>query len=445
MRRILGAMAIVLASAAHGQAQTAEATRMDEVIKATVPPFMGTVIVARGAEVMLSKGYGPANIEWNIPNAPAARFRIGSLTKQFTAASILLLEERGKLSVDDLVKKHMPDAPEAWAAITIFHLLTHSSGIPNFTAFPDYAASELVPTTPEKTIARFKDKPLDFVPGERMSYSNSGYIVLGHLVEKLAGVPYAKFVQDNLFTPIGMKDSGYDSNTALIPRRAAGYVPTATGLVNAPPIHMSIPFAAGGLYSTTEDLLRWEQALFGGRVLSAQSLVKMTTPFKGDYAFGLVIRTVAGKKQIWHNGGIQGFNGMLAYYPDDKLTVAVLSNLNGPNAEEIGAKLGTLATGGAVTLTSERKELTVPPATLAQYAGVYALTPTVNMTITLEGSQLFAVLTGQPKVPMFPESESSFFLKIVDAQIEFVKDAAGNVSHLVLHQAGRDAKATRKN
>lgn len=437
-------VAVLLLSAVRASAQPADAARMDEVVKASKPLFMGTVIVARGDQVIMSKAYGPANLEWGVPNAPNTKFRIGSLTKQFTAASILLLEERGKLSVDDLVKKHMPDAPEAWSAITIFHLLTHTSGIPNFTAFPDYPASELVPTTPEKTIARFRDKPLDFVPGEKMSYSNSGYIVLGHLIEKLGGVPYAKFVQDNLFTPIGMKDSGYDSNTAIIQRRASGYVATQTALLNAPPIHMSIPFAAGGLYSTTEDLLRWEQALFGGRILSEASFKKMTTPFKSDYAFGVFARAVDGKKQISHEGGIQGFNSMLSYYPDEKITVAVLSNMNSPLAGEIGAKLGTLALGGTVTLTSERKETTLAPETLGPYVGVYEINPAVSMTITLEGNQLFAQLTGQGKLPLFAESADHFFLKLVDAQITFEKDAAGAVTHLVLRQGGREARAPKK-
>ena len=180
-----------------------------------------------------------------------------------------------------------------------------------------------------------RDKPLDFVPGEKMSYSNSGYLVLGYVIEKVTGASYEKFVTDNIFTPLGMKDSGYDSNTAIIPRRAAGYTPSPTGPVNAGFVHMSIPHAAGALYSTTEDLLRWEQGLFGGKVISAASLAKMTTPFKNDYALGVVVQTASGRKVVQHGGGIDGFNTFLAYYPDDKLTVAVLANINGqaPNAD----------------------------------------------------------------------------------------------------------------
>ena len=233
-------------------------------------------------------------------------------------------------------------------AITIFHLLTHTSGIPNFTSLPDYKSLKLEDTPVAKTIAAVRDKPLDFVPGEKMSYSNSGYLVLGHVIERVTGASYEKFVTDNIFTPLGMKDSGYDSNTAIISRRAAGYMPSAKGPVNAGYVHMSIPHAAGALYSTTEDLLRWEQGLFGGTLISAASLAKMTTPFKSDYALGVVVQTASGRRVIQHGGGIDGFNTFLAYYPDTKVTVAVLGNLNGQAPTQIATKLAELAHGGVV-------------------------------------------------------------------------------------------------
>src|SRR4030095_15657296 len=208
------------------------------------------------------------------------------------------------------------------------HLLTHTSGIPNFTNFPEYKKLQPFATTSEQLVAHFRDKPLDFEPGEKWQYSNSGYLLLSHLSEKINGDSYEKFVRENLFTPLGMKDSGYDSNTAVIPHRAAGYMPTPAGPVNAGYVHMSTPQAAGALYSTTEDLLRWEQGLFGGKLLSPASLAKMTTPFKSDYALGVVVQTANGRKVVQHGGGIDGFNTYLAYYPYDKLTVAVLANIN---------------------------------------------------------------------------------------------------------------------
>jgi len=443
--KILPRLAVLFVMAAACAAQQG-VSRMEQVLQFYVgqKQFMGTVLVARGSDVLLSKGYGFANLEWDIPDSPSTKFRLGSVTKQFTAASILLLEERGKLKTDDPVKKHLPDAPAAWDKVTIFHLLTHTSGIPNFTGFPDYQSTEATPSPVEKTVARFRDKPLEFAPGEKFKYSNSGYLLLGYLIEKISGQSYEKFVQENIFSPLGMKDSGYDSNSAVIRRRAAGYSPGPDGPVNTGFIHMSIPHAAGALYSTTEDLLRWEQGLFGGKLLSAASLQKMTTPFKDDYAFGLTVHTTKGHKVIGHGGGIEGFNTFLAYYPDDKMTVVVLANLNGSAPEQIAGQLAAIAHNENVQLPSERKEITVSPKTLADYTGTYELAPGFDLVVTLEGTQLMSQATGQPKVQLFAESETKFFLKVVDAQVEFFRDDKGAVTHLMLHQGGRDMKAPRK-
>jgi CubicO group peptidase (beta-lactamase class C family) len=422
-----------------------DAARLDEVVQPYVQnkTFMGTVLVARGTDVLLSKGYGAANLEWDIPNTPATKFRLGSITKQFTAASILLLEERGRLKLDDPIKSYLSDAPAAWDRITIFNLLTHSSGIPNFTNLPEYQTMQLSDTSLVKTIATVRDKPLDFFPGEKMSYSNTGYILLGYVIEQVSGGSYEKFVKDNIFTPLGMKDSGYDSNSAIIARRAAGYSPSPNGPVNAGFVHMSIPHAAGALYSTTEDLLRWEQGLFGGKVVSPASLQKMTTPFKNDYALGVTVQTSDGRKVVQHGGGIQGFNTFLAYHPDDKLTVAVLANINGPAPGAIAAKLAAVARGGTVQSQAERKEITLPKSTLEKYVGTYEMAPGANLTIVFDGDQLFGQISGQPRLPIFAESETKFFLKAVDAQVEFVTDANGEATQAVMHQNGRDLKAAR--
>ncbi len=420
--------------------------RMDQVIQSYVSnkQFMGSALVARDGTIVLSKGYGFANLEWEVPNSPTTKFRLGSITKQFTAACILMLEERGKLKIDDPVKKYMPDAPAAWDKVTLFNLLTHTSGIPSFTGFPDYGSTEAIPTTPEKLVARFRDKPLEFQPGEKWNYSNSGYVLLGYLIEKISQQNYSQFVQENIFNPLGMKDSGYDSNSAVILHRASGYTPGPKGVMNTGFIDMSIPFSAGALYSTTEDLLRWERGLMGGKLLSPASLQKMTTPFKNDYAFGLAVRTVNGHKLIEHGGGIEGFNTELAYYPDDRLTVVVLANLNGQAPEEIASKLAALVRGETVVLPSERKEVSVPPAILAKYVGSYELAPGFDIVMTLEDGHLMTQATGQPKFPVFAESETKFFLKVVDAQLEFFENEKGDVTHLVLHQGGRDTKGIKK-
>src|SRR5437764_6860860 len=421
-------------------------SRMEQVIQSYVDgkKFMGTVLVAQNGKILLDKGYGSANLEWNIPDSPSTKFRIGSMTKQFTAAAILLLEERGKLKTDDLIKKYMPDAPAAWDKITIFNLLTHTSGIPSFTSFPDYRSTEVTQTTPEKLVERFRDKPLDFQPGEKWDYSNSGYVLLGYLLEKISGQTYKEFIQENIFKPLGMNDSGYDSNSAIIPHRASGYTPTPNGPVNAGYIDMSIPFSAGALYSTTADLWRWEQGLFGGKVLTTASLKKMTTPFKNDYAYGLAVRTAHGYTVIEHGGGIEGFNTQLAYDPDRKLAVIVLGNLNGGAPGEIAGELMSLLHGERVVLPSERKEMTVSTDVLRQYVGTYQLAPTFSIVITLEGNRLMSQATNQPALPLFPESETSFFLKAVDAQIEFTKNDKGEVTSLTLRQGGNEMKALKR-
>jgi len=419
---------------------------MDQVVQAYVEQgkFMGSVLVARGDQIILSKGYGSANLEWNIPNDSSTKFRLGSLTKQFTAASILLLEERGKLKVEDPVKTYLPDAPAAWDKITIFNLLTHTSGIPSFTGFPDYRSKEAFPTTPEELVARFRDKPLEFAPGTKWNYSNSGYALLGYLIERVSGEKYARFIQENLFQPLGMKDSGYDSNTAVILHRATGYAGTGKTPRIAGYIDMSIPFSAGALYSTTEDLLRWERGLFGGKVLTRASERKMTTPFLENYAFGLTVETKEGRQSISHNGGINGFNTFLAYYPGDQVTVVVLGNISSQAPDAIGASLGTLALGGQVELPSEKKSIEVSTEILRSYVGTYAGPGGRKNLVMLDGDQLMTQLSGQPKIPIFPRSESRFFLKVVDAEVEFVKGEKGTVSALIIHQDGQDLTMVRQ-
>jgi CubicO group peptidase (beta-lactamase class C family) len=433
-------------SSACAQAPAIDPTaRMQQIIQSYVDnkTFMGTVLVVKDGKALINQGYGSADLEWNIPNTPTAKFRLGSITKQFTAASILLLEERGKLKIDDPISKYLPDAPPAWQKITIYNVLTHTSGIPSFTGFPDYNATEWKDTTPAELVARFRDKPLDFEPGSKFFYSNSGYVLLGYLIEKISGQTYADFLQQNIFTPLGMADTGIDSNAAILPQRAQGYSPSPNGTHHAGYISMTIPFSAGALYSTTGDLLKWEQGLFGGKILSPSSLAKMTTPFKENYAMGLTVVTRDGHKRIAHGGGIEGFNTALEFYPDDKLIVIVLGNLNGGGPDQISASLGKVALGQPVTLISERKAITVSPALLSDYVGTYQLTPTLNNVISLRDGHLVTKLGNQAELELFPESETKFFLKVVDAQIEFFRDPSTHrVTHLTMYQNGNthDAK-----
>lgn len=393
--------------------------------------------------MLFEKSYGSADLEWNVPNTGESKFRIGSVTKQFTAACILLLEERGKLKTDDPVSKYVPNAPTAWAKITIYHLLTHTSGIPSFTGFPEYQQFQTQPTTPEKLLAFFRDKPLEFEPGSKWNYSNSGYEVLGYVIEKVTGQTYQQFLDENIFKLLNMTDSGYDSNSRVIAHHAYGYMPGPHGITVAGYVDMTVPYSAGALYSTTHDLLKWECGLFGGRVLKPASLQKMITPFKNDYGCGLTITTVNGHKRIEHGGGIQGFNAELVYWPDEHMTVVVLANLNGSAPSDIAADVAATVHGEKVTLPTERKEITLTPEQLKPFVGRYSLTPEVNVDITLDGNQLQTQLTGQPKFPLFAESPTSFFLKVVEAEVKFDKNASGKVTQLTIHQGGRDTVAKK--
>jgi CubicO group peptidase (beta-lactamase class C family) len=417
--------------------------RMEQVIQSHVASgtFMGTVLVARDGSVVLDKAYGMANLELDVPNTPDTKFRLGSITKQFTAAAILLLEERGKLKIDDPVKTYLADAPMAWDRVRVFNLLTHSAGIPNFTSLADYSTIKLSARSAESAYTAIKDRALEFGPGEKFSYSNSGYVVLGAVIEKVSGQSYENFIVENIFKPLGMNDSGYDSNTEIIKRRASGYMRTPAGYRNAGYIHMSVPHAAGALYSTTRDLLKWQQALFAGKVVSKASLDRMITPFKDGYALGVVSQTQKGRAVIAHGGGIDGFNTHLAYYPDTKTVIVALSNVNGPVPGTLAGQLGALIHGDTVTLSSERKEITLPTATLARYVGVYDAGTPVTMTITLDGDRLMARLGTQQANQIFPQSETVFFSKGADAQMEFAADAS---SVVVTTQGGQEIKAIRK-
>jgi CubicO group peptidase (beta-lactamase class C family) len=443
----VAALAIFTATPAKFLLAQEPGGRADQIVQSYVDAnqFMGSVLVAKDGTIILDKGYGYANLEWQIPDSAVTKFRLGSITKQFTAASILLLEDRGKLKTDDLVKKYLPDAPATWDKITIYNLLTHTSGIPAFTAFPDYNTSKVMPLTPAQLVAKFRGKPLDFQPGEKFQYSNSGYALLGYLLEKISGQSYQEFVQENIFKPLAMANSGYDSHAAILPHRASGYTTGPNGPVNADYIDMSVPFAAGGLYSTTGDLLRWEQGLFGGKVLSDASLRKMITPFKGGYACGLTVTTVNGHSVIEHSGDIDGFDTDLAFYPDDKLTIVVLSNLNGRAPREITGKIASVIHGEKVTLLSDLKEVHVSRDILAKYVGTYQLAPNFNLVISLEGDQLIAQGTGQPKYPLFAESETRFFVKGLEAaEIEFTRNQKGEATSLTIHQGGHDMPGPRK-
>lgn len=443
-------IALSLSLLASGFAQTAvsnqEVTaKVDEYMNAlvNVKGYGGAVLIARDGKPIVSRGYGLANVELNVPNTAQTKFRIGSLTKQFTAAAILLLQERGKLNVRDGICKYLADCPAAWQPITIHQLLTHTSGIPNITALPDWEAKKTLPATTAQTVARFRDLPLEFKPGEQFKYSNSNYLLLGLIVEKASGVTYEAFMKDNVFAFLKMADSGLEHSERILKNRAAGYSLDGETVINASYVDMNLPFAAGALVSTVEDLLRWDQALYGESFLSKKSLDAMFTPEKNGYGYGIGVGTVKNRRLIAHTGGIEGFSAHISRYPDQRATVIVLLNNDNAPANLVANDLASILFGEGYEVPKGHKEITLDPKIYDAYAGQYEIAPQFVLTITREGNKLMGQATGQAAVELFPESETKFFLRVVDAQITFTKDANGQVTGLVLRQGGRDIPAKK--
>jgi CubicO group peptidase (beta-lactamase class C family) len=428
--------------AAAAASNDLERMQSDIELRVANQHFMGAVLVAKGDRLLIDQGYGFADLEWNAPNTPETRFRIASITKQFTAAAILLLQERGKLRVEAPLKTYLPNTPQAWDEITIFNLLTHTSGIPDFIRLADFRNFMTLPERPEQIIATIRDKPLDFAPGSEKAYSNSGYVLLGLVIEKVSGESYAQFVKENLLDPAGMRDSGYDTHAAVIDRRASGYTYGPGGFENAAYFDMNIPFAAGGLYSTTGDLLRWERALFGGKILSQASLEQMTTPFKENYGFGLVIRMIDGEKIVDHSGSFDGFNTEMIHGARDNLVVIVLSNVSGPATDQLADDLFKIAHGDQVELISDRKAVHLAGATLEKYEGYYEFPDGDLMRVWRHGDRFLTRLQAEPAVEFFPQSERDFFAKVVDEQITF-EVQNGSAAAFVLHQNGKNRPAKR--
>jgi len=311
-----------------------------------------SVLVARRGAVLVSAGYGLADEENRIPNTPHTRFRIGSNTKQFTAAAILMLQDRGQLNVRDNLCQYVSNCPTAWQSITLFHLLTHTSGIPNYTDFADFPSLIDTPVTVEGLIDRFKSRPLEFDPGARWSYSNSGYVLLGYIIEKTSGRTYADFLNENIFAPLLMMDTGYDVNDPPISNHATGYL--SPGIK---PVHfdMSEVYAAGALYSTVEDLYRWDQVLLAGSLLSPDSLRAMTSaqvpcPSGGcalstdrGYGYGWFIADESNHSYVYHWGRIDGYKSSNGFYPQEQISVVLLNNLETTDVFGISTHLGELA------------------------------------------------------------------------------------------------------
>jgi CubicO group peptidase (beta-lactamase class C family) len=351
-------------------------TRIDKIVTDALAAGPGAglaVKVVRKGEVIVDKGYGKADLELDVPMQAKDLFRIGSITKQFTAAAIMRLNEKGKLKLDDDVGKLLPDAPLQGKHVTVAQLLTHTSGIKDYTDLSQTLREAALPFPPARFYELLKDQSFDFEPGRKWHYSNSNYYLLGLIVEKVSGRKYRDFLRDEVIARAGLTHTLYCDNEPIIANRAQGYDPDGPRVKNAAPIDMSLPFAAGALCSTVDDLVQWSQALATGKVVSPASYAKMTTPVKTvepgtpPYGFGLIMQPTQTHKAVGHGGGINGFSSQLMRYPDDGVVIAVLVNTAGPMANTVMAQIAAAVLG----LTPPAEPKTVPLGDTTKVVGIF--------------------------------------------------------------------------
>ena len=349
--RVWFCIAVIFLIAPHVAVAQDHAAKIQEFLTVAhkYRQFNGSVLVAENGKVIYKGAYGQANMEWNIPNTPDTRFRLGSITKQFTATVILQLVEQGKIKLDAKLSDYLPDyRKDTGEKVTIHHLLTHTSGIPSYTSQPGFFQNvSRNPYKVDEFVKKYASGNLEFEPGSKYTYNNSGYFLLGAIIERVTGKPYEQVLKQNIFDPLGMKNTGYDHHDTLIPKRASGYSKTPDGYTNAAYLDMSIPYAAGSLYSTVEDLYLWDQALYTDKVLSAQSKALMYKPFLENYAYGWAITNASFKQNdpvpmISHDGGINGFSTTIMRFPNEKNLVVMLDNTGSEYVNRLGESIGKI-------------------------------------------------------------------------------------------------------
>lgn len=538
------AVLITLSADAQSPSPKMMTLEFDKLLSAQFKPGETgcAALVAIKGQIVYKKAFGMANLELNVPMQPDMVFRVGSITKQFTAIAILQLMEQGKLSLQDEITKYIPDYPTQAYKITIEHLLTHTSGTTSYTNVPEFQKYVKEDLKPAEVIDKFRNLPMEFAPGTKWNYNNSGFFLLGYIIEKASGKTYQEYIEENLFKPAGMTNSLYGSDKKIVKNRAYGYQPDGDNTVNADYLSMLLPYSAGSVMSTVEDLYKWNRALLAGKLLKKETLEKAWNEYKLSdgkrtyYGYGWFLRQLQGSPTIEHGGAINGYLCNSLYLPKEDVFVAVFSNSNRQSPENVsmkmaavaigkplnyteiqvpenildkyngvyedengnqrmitkdGAKLWSQRSGGSKyqiksfapdkfffddsfsTLTFNRDaagnvteavlddrgalqsykrtskplpahvEISLSPEILNRYVGDYQLMPGFVLAVTVEGEKIFTQATGQSKVEIYPESETKFFLKVVDATLDFVADESGKYNKVVLHQGGKDLEGKR--
>jgi D-alanyl-D-alanine carboxypeptidase len=406
--------------------------------------------VVRGRDTLLFKAYGKADLELNVPMTVSSVFRIGSVTKQFTSAAVMQLVQDGKLALTDSIGQWVPNLPVAWRGVTIAHLLNHTSGIPSYTEVGEpWMKRWGEDMTGADIIALTADKPFDFADGSSWKYNNTGYVLLGMLIEARTGRDWHADFATRFFAPLGMTQTKYCDAGPVITNRARGYSRSVGDeWVNARYLSMTQPHAAGALCSTLGDLLTWNRALHGGKVVSAASYTSMTTPVgaatERRYGSGLAVEDLGGHRVVTHGGGINGFITANMFVPDVQLSVTVLTNGDFTNTERIAHQLARAALG--VPLEVPPKGITLTAAQMAVYAGVYDITLDArrDFTVFTKDGALFGMLAGQSPEKMIPLGDHTFGVAFDPAVRVIFTVAGGQATKFTLRQGGADRIGMRK-
>ena len=446
------AFLLSIASLASGQDIT---TKADEYLTtwAHQGRFSGAVLIAKGDKVLLRKGYGMANFEQNVPNTPESVFRIGSITKSFTALSILQLEEKGKLKVNDPVVKYIPELPKAWDAITIHQLLCHKSGIPDFIngkAYSDFSDNQHV----ENALKEYSDKPLLSQPGATMRYSNAGYILLGRIIEKVSGQSYENYLTENILRPAGMTHTAFDHVAPLVPNRANGYNFDGEFLVNAKFGDPAWSAAAGAMRSTVDDMYRFDRLLQSDKLFSSAITAKAWTayshyvappplPIEADYGYGWMIGDDFGHPYLGHGGWVNGFVSQFKRFPKDDAVLVVLSNFETSTYISVVQDLTAILFGERYQVPAEHKIVHPTPEVLARYVGNYRLGP-LEIKISMRNDRLYGMSPGQPApFGMIATSDTDFYFNDAASEIRFVVDNKGAVNQFMLKIGDKEMPVLR--
>ena len=384
--------------------------------------FSGAILVAQGDKILFRRGYGLANYELAVPNTPETRFHIASISKSFTAAAVLMLERRAQLSAGDPLSKFIPDYPNA-DKITLHDLLTHRSGIPNVNNLPVYTERSRMRLSLPEIIQLFKHEPLDYAPGARFHYSNSNYNLLAFVIEKVSGQTYGAFLRQNIFQPLAMTGTGNDDGSdQLIENRASGYVPAGMQEVeNAPYLNWSIKTGNGSLYSTVDDLYKWDRALYTDKVLGARSREKMFTDY-GGFGYGWFVRQQFGRRVTAINGRSPGFTSSLERFVDDDVCIALAANTYSGLTQTMADDLAAIVFQQKYQVP--KAGVAISPALMERYAGRYqfgadfSFNP--NALVTVENTKGgLRMQSGGSTSYLLPQADNQFVDRLYGGNVRF--------------------------